>query len=370
MTERHFEECRSVSSIFGPFTCTPNLFLMKKKALIISISVVAVIMLSAAAAAYLYLTLYNRPFKVTEPTFIYIDGDDSADSVFAKMESGLHPKSMTGMKILARVKDYGEHIYTGAYLINSEMTVLEAFRMLNAGRQTPVKLIVPSVRKTDSLVSRVAKQIMADSASIASLLNDSNYIANIGYNKATIPALFIPDTYEVYWNMTADGFIKRMIRENKSFWNAERTAKAKALNMTAAEVCTLASIVDEETANDTEKPLIAGLYINRLKRGMLLQACPTVKFSLQDFGLRRILFRHLKTDSPYNTYKYVGLPPGPIRIASVAGINSVLDYSKHNYIYMCAKEDFSGTHNFASTISEHNRNAARYQQALNRRNIR
>ena len=326
----------------------------KKKVVIISISIIAAVLLSAAIGTY--SLLFCKPFKITDPTFIYIDEDDSADSVFAKIETNLHPESMTGIKILAKLKDYGENIYTGAYRINSEMTVLETFRMLKAGRQTPVKLIIPSVRTIDKLVSRVAKQIMADSASITSLINDSSYIANLGYNKATIPALFIPNTYEVYWNMTAEGFIKRMIKENKSFWNAERTAKAEALNMSAVEVC--------------EKPLVAGLYINRLKRGMLLQADPTVKFSLQDFGLRRILFKHLETDSPYNTYKHAGLPPGPIRIASVAGINSVLNYSKHNYIYMCAKEDFSGTHNFASTLSEHNRNARRYQQALNRRNIK
>lgn len=341
---------------------------MKKKVLIISISTIAVLLLSAAFGTY--SLLFSKPFRANNPTFIYIDEDDSADSVFTKIESSLDPKSMKGIKILAKMKSYEENIYTGAYRINSEMTALETFRMLKAGRQTPVKLIVPSVRTIDKLASRVAEQIMADSASIIALLNDSSYIASLGYDKATIPALFIPNTYEVYWNMTAEGFIKRMIRENKSFWNTERTAKAKALNMTATEVCTLASIVDEETANNAEKPLVAGLYINRLKRGMLLQADPTVKFSLQDFGLRRILFKHLETDSPYNTYKYAGLPPGPIRIASVAGINSVLNYSKHNYIYMCAKEDFSGTHNFASTLSEHNRNARRYQQALNRRNIR
>ena len=341
---------------------------MKKKVIIISISVIVAILLSAAVGTY--SLLFSKPFKINNPTFIYIDDDDSADSVFTKIETNLHPESMTGIKMLAKLKNYGGNIYTGAYKISPEMTVLETFRMLKAGRQTPVKLIVPSVRTIDKLVSRVAEQIMADSASIASLLNDSSYLANLGYDKATIPALFIPNTYEVYWNMTAEGFIKRMTRENKSFWNTERTAKAKALNMTAAEVCTLASIVDEETANNAEKPLVAGLYINRLKRGMLLQADPTVKFSLQDFGLRRILFKHLETDSPYNTYKHAGLPPGPIRIASVAGINSVLNYSKHNYIYMCAKEDFSGTHNFASTLSEHNINARRYQQALNRRNIK
>lgn len=341
---------------------------MKKKVLIISISAIAFLLLATAISTY--SLLFSKPFRINNPTFIYIDEDDSADSVFTKIEVNLNPQSMRGMKILAQIKGYGENIYTGAYKVNSEMTVVETFRMLKTGRQTPVKLIVPSVRTIDKLASRVAEQIMADSASIIALLNDSSYIADLGYDKATIPALIIPNTYEVYWNMTAEGFIKRMVRENKSFWNTERTAKAKALNMTAAEVCTLASIVDEETANNAEKPLVAGLYINRLKRGMLLQADPTVKFSLQDFGLRRILFKHLETESPYNTYKYAGLPPGPIRIASVAGINSVLNYSKHNYIYMCAKEDFSGTHNFASTLSEHNRNARRYQQALNRRNIK
>lgn len=341
---------------------------MNKKILTISISVITVILLSIAVGTY--LLLFSKPFNIKNPTYIYIDEDDSSDSVFNKIEINLYPESMTGMKMLAKLKDYGENIYTGAYKITPEMTVLETFRMLKSGRQTPVKLIVPSVRTIDKLSSRVAEQIMADSASITALLNDSNYLASLGYDKATIPALFIPNTYEVYWNMTAEGFIKRMIRENRIFWNTERTAKAKALDMTPVEICTLASIVDEETANNAEKPLVAGLYINRLKRGMLLQADPTVKFSLQDFGLRRILFKHLETDSPYNTYKYAGLPPGPIRIASVAGINSVLNYSKHNYIYMCAKEDFSGTHNFASTLSEHNINARKYQQALNRRNIK
>ena len=341
---------------------------MKKKALIISFSVISAIILSAAVGTY--LLLFSKPFNINNPTFIYIDEDDSSDSVFVKIERNLNPKSMSGMKFLAKIKGYGENIHTGAYRISPQSSVLEAFRKIESGRQTPVKLIIPSVRTMNKLASRVARQIMADSASISALLNDSSYIATLGYDKATIPALFIPNTYEVYWNMTAESFIKRMVKENKNFWSAERRAKAEALNMTTTEVCTLASIVDEETANNAEKPLVAGLYINRLKRGMLLQADPTVKFSLQDFGLRRILFKHLETDSPYNTYKYAGLPPGPIRIASVAGINSVLNYSKHNYIYMCAKEDFSGTHNFASTLSEHNINARKYQQALNRRNIK
>lgn len=161
-----------------------------------------------------------------------------------------------------------------------------------------------------------------------------------------------------------------MMNERRNFWNESRKAKAEAIGLTIEEVMTLASIVDEETNNDAEKPIVAGLYINRLKRGMLLQADPTVKYALGDFGRRRILNADLATESPYNTYKYKGLPPGPIRIASVQGIESVLNYQKHNYIYMCAKEDFSGTHNFATTLAQHNANARRYQQALNKRNIK
>ena len=170
--------------------------------------------------------------------------------------------------------------------------------------------------------------------------------------------------------MTPEQFVARMQKENKRFWTPERIAKAKAQGLTPNEVMTLASIVDEETAKEDEKPMVAGLYLNRLKRGMLLQADPTVKFALGQFELRRILYAHLQTDSPYNTYKYAGLPPGPIRIPGMAAIESVLNPSKHNYTYMCAKEDLSGYHNFATTLSQHNANARRYQQALNRMGIR
>ena len=164
--------------------------------------------------------------------------------------------------------------------------------------------------------------------------------------------------------------MKRMKKEYDRFWNAQRLNKAKAAGLTPVEVSTLASIVEEETADKDEMPVVAGLYLNRLRIGMPLQADPTVKFALQDFGLRRILYKHLETDSPYNTYKCQGLPPGPIRIPSIHAVESVLNYSHHRYLYMCAKEDLSGTHNVARTLSEHQANARRYQQALNRRNIR
>ncbi|MCD7816338.1 MAG: endolytic transglycosylase MltG, partial [Bacteroides sp.] len=196
------------------------------------------------------------------------------------------------------------------------------------------------------------------------------YCAQIGYSTETLPCLFIPNTYEVYWTMTPEAFVKRMQKEHDRFWNEERKAKAQSIGLTPEEVATLASIVEEETANNAEKPMVAGLYINRLHADMPLQADPTVKFALQDFGLRRILHTHLETDSPYNTYKHTGLPPGPIRIPSIQGIESVLNYTRHNYLYMCAKEDFSGTHNFAATFSQHLANARKYQRELNRRKIK
>lgn len=341
---------------------------MKRKR-IVTITILAAIIFTGIAAIGIKSLFFNKPFAIGTPTYIYIDEDDNIDSVYTKIENRLNPKSLTGIKCMARIKGYGDNIHTGAYRMDSNTSSIDAFRMLMAGRQTPVRMIVPSTRTVDKLIGKVSRQIMADSTEIMNLLNDSNYISLLGFKKETLPALFIPNTYEVYWNMTAESFLKRIKKEYDSYWNDDRIAKAKSIGLSPVEVCTLASIVEEETANNAEKPVIAGLYINRLHRGIPLQADPTVKFSLQDFGLKRILFKHLETDSPYNTYKITGLPPGPIRIPSTIGLNSVLNYSRHNYIYMCAKEDFSGTHNFASSLAEHSINARKYQQALNRLKI-
>ena len=212
---------------------------------------------------------------------------------------------------------------------------------------------------------------MLDSASLADILTDTAACAQLGYTRETVPALFIPNTYQVYWDISAEQLLERLQKENAAFWNAEqRTAKAKALGMSREEVVTLASIVDSETTNNPEKPRIAGLYLNRLKANMLLQSDPTVIFAVGDFTIRRVLRKHLDIDSPYNTYKYKGLPPGPIRIPSVVGIDAVLNHEAHNYLYMCAKEDFSGTHNFAATYAEHQQNARRYIRALDKRGIK
>lgn len=318
----------------------------------------------------IYQLFFSQPFQISETGYIYIDRDDNIDSVYNQIIKVGNPKSMKGFKIIAEQKGYDKNIKTGRYAIKPTDNMRYLHRRLSLGYQTPVNLTIGSVRTMDRIARNASRQLMIDSTEIIGLLNDTAYLNTIGYTQQTIPALFIPNTYEVYWNISAEDFMKRMIKEHKVFWNEERIKKAKSIELTPEEVATLASIVEEETAVNAEKPVVAGLYINRLKRGMLLQADPTIKFSLQDFGLKRILFKHLEVNSPYNTYKHTGLPPGPIRIPSIQGLESVLNHARHNYLYMCAKEDFSGTHNFAVTSAQHAANARRYQQALNRRNIK
>lgn len=342
---------------------------MKKKTKKILIAaILGIILFGIAGVAHIYYYFFAQPFQITDTTYIYIDRDDNVDSVYTKIIEAGNPKQMHGFESLVKYQGYTPK--TGRYAIKPSDNMRYLHRRLSMGYQTPVKLTIGSVRTLDRMARNVARQLMIDSTEVAALFNDTAYIRKIGYSEETLPALFIPNTYEVYWDMSAKEFMTRMQKEHKAYWNEKRMKQAEEIGLTPIEVATLASIVEEETAVNAEKPMVAGLYINRLKRGMLLQADPTVKFSLQEFGLKRILFKHLEVDSPYNTYKHAGLPPGPIRVPSYQGLESVLNYTKHNYIYMCAKEDFSGTHNFAVTSAQHAANARRYQQALNKRGIR
>lgn len=341
---------------------------MKHKKIVFII--LAIVSIGICGAVSAYTLLFNRPLNITEPTFLYIDENDNIDSVYTKLEKKFHASSLFGFRILTHYSKYHKNIHTGAYLFSDNERTWDIFHRLRTGHQTPVTLTIPSVRTVGQLLKTVSRQLMLDSASIAKLLNDSAYCSNLGYNHYTIPALFIPNTYEVYWNISPQSFIARMQKEHNRFWNNSRKTKARQLGLTPIEVSTLASIVDEETANDSEKPIIAGLYLNRLRIDMPLQADPTIKFGLQQFGLQRILHKHLNIDTPYNTYKHTGLPPGPIRIPSIKGMESVLNYTQHSYLYMCAKEDLSGTHNFSSTLREHQNNAHRYQNALNKLKIK
>ncbi len=338
-----------------------------KKLLFYSLLTFFTLVLAAGTTAY-YL-FFSKTFKLTETTYLYIRPGDSLEIICQQLDQQAHPSTLIGVRWLAAFYNYDQHIRSGRYAVYPDDNAFRLIRRLSTGQQVPVNLIIPSVRTMDRLAATVSSYIMLDSATVASALTDSSTCARLGYTPQNIACLFIPNTYEVYWDMSIDQFLARMTKEKNRFWNEERQQKAKDIGLTPEEVATLASIVDEETAKNDEKPLVAGLYINRLKCGMLLQADPTVKFACGDFGLQRILHKHLTVDSPYNTYIHEGLPPGPIRIPSIAGIESVLNYTHHNYLYMCAKEDFSGRHNFAVTLREHQNNALRYQRELNRRKI-
>lgn len=329
----------------------------------------AVVLIALAGAGTGYYLLLAPQFHPQKTQYVYIDRDDNLDSIYNKVRQTGQAGNLTGFRWMARYRDYARCIHTGRYAIHPGENVHHVFSRLYRGYQEPMNLTIGSVRTLDRLARNVGEQLMIDSAEIAAPLSDSAFIHRLGYTPETLPALFIPNTYQVYWNMSVEEFFQRMQKEHAAFWNEKRRAQAQAMHMTPEEVATLASIVEEETNNNAEKPTVAGLYINRLHANMPLQADPTIKFALQNAGIRRITNADLNIDSPYNTYLHTGLPPGPIRIPSIVGLDAVLNYTRHNYLYMCAKEDFSGTHNFASNYRDHLRNARKYWNALNRRKI-
>jgi len=346
---------------------------MKKKFIY---SAAACLIIILGTAYYFFFSSFLN--HSSETYYLYVDRDDNIDSIYTKLKPIANNVPFNGLKTLIRQTSYHENVRTGRYAIEKGDGSFTVFRKLKNGQQTPLNLTIPSVRTLDKLAAELSKKLMLDSLEIANALYSNEVCSKYGYDTTTIACMFIPNTYEIYWNTNLDKFLDRMHKESEKFWEADnRKDKANAAGLTPNEVITLASIIDEETANNAEKPMIAGMYLNRLHltsgeypNGMPLQADPTIKFAWKKFELKRIYNKLLIIDSPYNTYRYAGLPPGPIRIASVAGIDAVLNYTHHNYLYMCAKEDFSGTHNFAATYSEHMQNAAKYSKALNERGIK
>lgn len=265
---------------------------------------------------------------------------------------------------VAKRKKYNEAIKPGKYLLDKGLNTNEIVNMLKSGNQQPIQVTFNNLRFIEELAGAVSKYIEPDSTDLLQKFNDPAIHEKYGFTKSTFHCMFIPNTYEFYWTTTADQFLERMSMEYRRFWNKERKNKAVELGLTPEEVMTVASIVQEETNKKDEKPIVAGLYLNRIKRGMPLQADPTVKFALGNFHIKRVLNIHLAIDSPYNTYKYAGLPPGPINFPEISSIEAVLNASKTSYIYMCARQDFSGYHNFARNLSAHNANARKYKAAL------
>lgn len=264
-----------------------------------------------------------------------------------------------------------DRVASGRYLIKKDWNNREIVSLLRAGNQKPVKVIFNNVRSMDQLAGLISKDLAVDSITLAGYLSQPEVLIDLGFSKETVMTMFIPNTYNMFWDISSKQIVSRMVNEQKDFWNKnDRKAKAAKLELTEVDVYTLASIVEKESQHGPERPIIAGLYLNRLKRGIPLQADPTVVFANGDFELRRVLNKHLEYDSPYNTYKYSGLPPGPIYMPSIQSIDAVLDYDKHDYIYMCAKPGYGTKHAFAKTLRGHNKNANEYRSWLNKQGIR
>lgn len=327
-----------------------------------------VIMVIVVYSTYSRIFVSNVNLESDHALF-YIHTGSGFEQVMEDLETGgiiADPKSF---KWVARKKGYDKNIKPGRYKIKNGSSNNELVNLFRSGNQDPVMVVFNNVRTLEQLAGRVSGYLEGDSAEFAAYLTDPELPSEYGFTPETFSAMFIPNTYEFFWTTTPGDFTERMNFEYEDFWKGKRDKQAEKLEMSRIEVVTLASIVDEETLYDEENSKVAGVYLNRLEQGIPLQADPTLKFAIDDLSRKRILNIDKQIDSPYNTYKNKGLPPGPISIPSVSAIDGVLDYEDHNYIFFCAKPDFSGYHVFARTLAQHNRNAREYQQALNRNRI-
>ena len=339
---------------------------MKKKGMKKTIGCVAgviiLLVIAAAVGGYFYISKrYNG-----DDAWLYVPKNVTAEALQDSLSASLG-ESGDRVHLMWTALEGKTAVAHGAYLIKSGEKELDIARRIARGQQTPVKVTINNVRTMGQLAERVAGKMEWSATDF--LLACDTILPEFGFKKETFPAAFFPDTYEFYWSNEPDKVVKRLLEYRNNYWTEERRAKAKSMGLTPVEVSTIASIVEEETNKRDERPVVARLYLNRLNKGMMLQADPTVKYAVGDFSLRRITRQHLEMNSPYNTYKNVGLPPGPIRIVEKTTLDAVLNAPKHNYLYMCAKEDFSGRHNFAADFATHQRNAAKYHAELNRRKI-
>ena len=302
--------------------------------------------------------------------YIYIPtGAEFSDVVKVLSDNGLLINA-NSFEWLAATKKYTTNIKAGRYRINRNLNNNELINLLRSGRQTPLKVTFNNVRTKEQLAGKIANQLEVDSITLLTYITDTTFLNKMQVNADNVACIFIPNTYEFYWNTSAEGFVNRMLKEYQNFWNSSRKKKVEKIKLNYYEVAILASIVEkEQNIKRDERPEIAGLYLNRIKKRMKLESDPTLIFALGDFTIKRVLNKDKKVDSPYNTYKHKGLPPGPICIPSINAIDAVLNSADHKYIFMCAKEDFSGYHNFAKTYAKHLINARKYQKALNKRKI-
>lgn len=332
---------------------------MKKQTIII-LSIVALILIIGIICGF---SLLNKKVRNNESVSLYIYPSENYEKVLEKLEkNGVIEKNERAFSIFSKVKKLENNIKSGHYVIEPKTSQVDLVRTLANGLQTPVKLVINKVRLKQDFAKKIANQLMLSENDILLAIDNRENSQNLFDN-------IVCNTYEVYWNISAEKLLERLEKEANKWWENQSNQLEK-IGLSRHEVVVLASIVEEETNKNEEKPTIAGVYINRLKKDMLLQADPTVKYAVGDFTIKRVMYKHLQTESPYNTYINKGLPPTAICLPNVSSLKAVLNYQKHNYMFFCAKEDFSGYHNFATTPNEHYRNAEKYKNALNKLGIK
>lgn len=337
----------------------------KRKIFILSIVILTILL--SSFVFYFYQVIYSPNFLIEkENRYLFIPSGSSFEDVQKIVFDQDYVNDPVAFGLLAKFMKYDELVKPGKYEIASNANNLTVIRKLRSGDQVPVRITFNNARLFSDVAAKLTANIELDSDAFLALAQSDHIAEKYGFNYETFRCMFIPNTYEVYWTITGDQLIDRMHKEYGLFWDKDRISKAEVIDLDPVEVTILASIVQAETTHHEESPIVAGLYINRLRRGMPLQADPTLVYAVGDFTIQRVLNVHKNIDSPYNTYKYAGLPPGPINFPSVISIDAVLNFENHNYLYMCAKEDFSGYHNFSSNLRQHNINARKYQQALNK----
>jgi UPF0755 protein len=334
------------------------------------IALVVIIIISLGLTGVFYYLRYFGPNVTDKQEYLFIHTGATYPDVYKIIRDEQIVKDTTSFNWAAQNMKYVNRVKPGRYRLKNGMSNRRLINMLASGAQEPITLAFHNLRLKEEFAGFVSKKIEPDSVAIISLLDSSKFVEQYGFTTDNVYAMFIPNTYQLYWNTSPEKFFKRMYANYEKFWTPERKQRAAEINLSPVQVSVLASIVDAEALHDDEMPTVAGLYLNRLKKGMKLESDPTVIFAKNDFTIKRVLNRYLSYNSPYNTYLHTGLPPGPIMMPSVNAINSVLDYKKSDYIYMCAKADFSGYHAFATNIADHLVNARKFQQALNERNIK
>ena len=344
------------------------LIFTEKKILIIFLLTFSV--LSSSFLFYAYQIVYYPNVLVNKKDkafFIH------KNTTFKKLQKKLVEENiihdLVSFSLLARLKKFDVSIKSGRYLLKSNMSNQQLINLLRSGKQTPTKLTFSNARILEELAKKLTRNLEIDSTEMANFLLNDTTAAYYGFNKNTFISMFIPNTYEVFWTASPKNILDKIKYEYKIFWKGNRQKKSEKINLSNIEISILASIVQGETIKMDEAPTIAGVYMNRIKKGIKLQADPTIIFAIGDFSIRRVLNRDKNYDSPYNTYLYKGLPPGPINMPSIQSIDAILNYKKHNYLYFCAKHDFSGYHIFAKTLAQHNINARKFQRALNKERI-